>query len=197
MLDFLCQNKLYCVYVCVYGIYSEFDRIIWFHIILAYKNNTFLLPFPQYPGNICRSPIAEAVFRKMATDNGAGDKVSHCMRCYFYWMMYTLVFSPGLLKLTTNPMYFSELWIQCTVHHLLDESNWLVLKFVNIKCYYRYVTKRHLHSCAKALHKYFEILLALHLIYPLVESISIMIMLRLLLWRFDISKVAQETNVKS
>uniref|UniRef100_A0A9J8AVT6 Low molecular weight phosphotyrosine protein phosphatase n=2 Tax=Cyprinus carpio TaxID=7962 RepID=A0A9J8AVT6_CYPCA len=25
-------------------------------------------------GNICRSPIAEAVFRKMATDNGAVDK---------------------------------------------------------------------------------------------------------------------------
>ncbi len=119
------------------------------------------------------------------------------MWCYFYWMMYTLVFSPGLLRLTTNHMCFSELWIQCTGHHLLDESNWLVLNFVNIKCYYRYVTKQHLHSSAKALHKYFEILLALHLIYPLVESISIMIMLRLLLWRFDISKVAQETNMKS
>lgn len=27
-------------------------------------------------GNICRSPIAEAVFRKMATDTGVVDKVS-------------------------------------------------------------------------------------------------------------------------
>ncbi|XDV46309.1 hypothetical protein PO909_014224 [Leuciscus waleckii] len=27
-------------------------------------------------GNICRSPIAEAVFRKMATDSGVADKVT-------------------------------------------------------------------------------------------------------------------------
>lgn len=29
-------------------------------------------------GNICRSPIAEAVFKKMATDKGVVDKVTNC-----------------------------------------------------------------------------------------------------------------------
>lgn len=28
-----------------------------------------------FPGNICRSPIAEAVFRKMATDKDVVDEV--------------------------------------------------------------------------------------------------------------------------
>ena len=62
------------VYTCTLS-HTFVVQLIWYN---GHVYFVFLVCIPD-TGNICRSPIAEAVFRKLVNDRGLNDKVSNVL----------------------------------------------------------------------------------------------------------------------
>ena len=78
-MDFQCAA---CLWVCsAEETSSGRELFVGAYVETSLVSDSFLplplsLSLPFFPGNICRSPIGEAVFRKLATDEGVVSDVS-------------------------------------------------------------------------------------------------------------------------